>query len=426
MRLVGLPRATVRRVSAAEVLQDTVRAHHGWVVARLVRSVRDLDLAEDALQRAFEAALVCWPEEGVPEEPRAWLLRTARRRAIDELRHRTMRRAKAPELTWLEALRQDERAAEDVDTEVRDDMLRLLFTCCHPALSLEAQVALTLRVVAGLETEEIARAFLVPVPTMAQRLVRAKRKIQAAQIPYRVPGLAELDERLAGVLGVLYLVFNEGYTATAGAAHVRGDLCSVARGWARELARLLPTQPEALALVALILLQDSRRDARVDANGDLVLLADQDRTRWDRAAIEEGCALVRRALRLGSPGTYAVQAAIAAVHAEATDADDTDWRQIVGLYDLLLRIAPTPIVALNRAVAVAFAVGFEQGLTAVERLADDLADYHLFHASRADLLRRVGRHVEAGRAYEAALARCQNEAERRFLTRRLAALTPGA
>jgi len=408
-------------MSANAAIQRVVREHHGWVLARLVRSVRDLTLAEDSLQLALEAALVQWPRDGVPDQPRAWLVRTARRRAIDELRHRTMRREKEREIEWLEALRQDERGAPS-EADLPDDMLRLLFTCCHPALAREAQVALTLRAIAGLETEEIARAFLVPVPTMAQRLVRAKRKIERANIPYRVPGRSELDERLESVLAVLYLVFNEGYAASAGAELVRRDLCTVAIRWTRELVQLLSEASEAVGLLALMRLQDSRRETRTDADGDLVLLEDQDRSAWDQRAIEEGAALVRHALQMGPPGPYALQAAIAAVHAEAPRADATDWVQLVGLYDVLLQAMPSPVVALNRAVAVAFAHGFEVGLAAMDGLESELSRYHLFHAARADLLRRLDRPSDARAAYEQALELCQNEAERRFLSGRLDAL----
>lgn len=411
-------------MSATAAVQRVVREHHGWVLARLVRSVRDLELAEDSLQLALEAALVQWPRDGVPDQPRAWLVRAARRRAIDELRHRSMRREKEREIEWLEALRQDERGAPSDAHEVPDDMLRLLFTCCHPALAREAQVALTLRAIAGLETEEIARAFLVPVPTMAQRLVRAKKKIQRAQIPYRVPGRSELGERTEAVLAVLYLVFNEGYSASGGAALVRRELCAVAIRWTRELVALLPESAEAVGLLALMRLQDSRRDARVDAEGDLVLLEEQDRARWDQEAIAEGVALVRRALQMGPPGPYALQAAIAAVHAEAPTPEATDWVQLVGLYDVLLRVVPSPVVALNRAVALAFARGFEVGLAAMDGLEPELERYHLFHAARADLLRRLDRPGAAREAYARALELCQNEAERRYLDRRLRAIRP--
>ncbi|HJL15679.1 MAG TPA: sigma-70 family RNA polymerase sigma factor [Sandaracinaceae bacterium LLY-WYZ-13_1] len=401
-------------------IRDTVREHHGWAIARLVRTLRDLDLAEDALQAALEAALVQWRAQGIPGSPRAWLVRAARNKAIDELRRRTMRQRKEDELQWLAAL-QREATAPDEAPAVEDDLLRLVFTCCHPALAYEAQIALTLKTIVGLSTKEIARAFLVPAPTMAQRLVRAKTKLRMAGVPYRVPERSELDARLAGVLHVVYLIFNEGYLATRGDGLVRRDLCRHGTRLGYELARLFPEHGEVLGLLALIRLQDSRRDARVDAAGELVLLSDQDRERWDRDAIVEGLALTRRALRR-QPGRYALQAAIAAVHAEATRAEDTDWPQIVGLYDRLMRRAPTPVVALNRAVALAFAEGPAVGLSAMDALADPLGDYHLFHAARADLLRREGRLAEAAAAYHEALERCDNEAERRFLRGRLTAL----
>jgi len=408
----------VDEVSAA--IRDTVREHHGWAVARLVRTLRDLDLVEDALQAALEAALAQWPAQGIPDSPRSWLVRTARNKAIDELRRRTMRQGKEDELQWLGALQREAKAPDEAPP-VEDDMLRLIFTCCHPALAREAQIALTLKTIAGLTTEEIARAFLVPTPTMAQRLVRAKKKIRAAGVPYRVPERSELDARLAGVLHVVYLIFNEGYAATSGDAHVRRDLCRHATRLGQELARLYPDHGEVLGLLGLVRLQDSRRDARVDSRGDLVLLPDQDRNLWDREAIAEGVALTREALRR-RPGRYALQAAIAAVHAEARRAEDTDWQQLVGLYDVLMQHAPTPVVALNRAVALAFAHGPDVGLSAMDELAEHLDDYHLFHAARADLLRREQRHDDAAAAYREALARCENEAEKRFLQGRLDAL----
>ncbi|MCA9551346.1 MAG: sigma-70 family RNA polymerase sigma factor [Myxococcales bacterium] len=401
-------------------IQRLAREHHGWVLARLVRTVRDLDLAEDALQDALLAALRQWPEAGIPDDPRAWLVSAARNKAIDALRHRALRTKKAEELGWLEALRAE--VAAPPEGPIRDDMLRLVFTCCHPALSLEARVALTLRAVAGLETEEIARAFLVPVPTMAQRLVRAKNKIKAAGIPFAVPGASDMPPRLESVLAVLYLVFNEGYAATSGAELVRRDLCGVALRLARALAELLPQEGEVLALYGLMLLHDARAEARSTPAGDLVLLADQNRARWDRAQVARGLDAVQHSLRLGAAGVYTVQAAIAAVHAEAETAEDTDWPQIVGLYDALMARAPTPVVALNRAVAVAMARGPAAGLALLEELAGPLAEYHLYHAARADLLRRMGARAEAAAAYRRALETPCNAAERRFLEGRLAAV----
>lgn len=406
------------REDVARAIRGVVREHHRWVLARLVRVVRDLDLAEDALQSALEAALAQWAEDGIPDAPRAWLVRTARFKAIDALRHRTMRRGKAEEVGWLETLRR-EPTPEPEELGAEDDMLRLIFVCCHPAMGRDAQVALTLRTIAGLTTEEIARAFLVPVPTMAQRLVRAKKKIQRAGVPYRVPGRRELDERLASVLAVVYLVFNEGYTASQGATHVRTQLCDVAIDLGAELVRLFPEHGEVLGLVGLMHLQDSRRATRVDAAGDLVLLEAQDRSRWDRARIDAGVALTRSALRTGSWGGYALQAAIAAVHAEAPTAEATDWAQIVLLYDRLLERTGSAVVALNRAVAIAFARGLDEGLRALSELEEALTGYHLYWAAKADLLRRRGDFQDAAESYRAALARCENDAERRYLERRL-------
>lgn len=399
-------------------IETVVRAHHGWVLARLMRSLRDMDLAQDALQAALEAAFVQWTRDGVPDTPRAWLVRTARNKAIDELRKRTLRQERADEVAWLQELRQD---TAPPDVGIEDDMLRLIFTCCHPALAVEARLALTLRTIAGLETEEVARAFLVPVPTMAQRLVRAKKKIRDAGIPYEVPEGSQLDERLGSVLLVVYLVFNEGYTATSGEALVRTQLCDHALRLARDLCVLFPDRGEVFGLAGLIFLQDSRRSARTDAQGNLVLLEHQDRSLWNADAIDQGLELTKRALQM-QPGPYALQAAIAAVHAEAPSSSETDWPQIVALYDLLLRHVPTPVVRLNRAVALAFAHGWQVGLDAMETLDDALNKYHLFHSARADLLRRLGHTKEAAAAYTKALALCANESERTFLAERLKAL----
>jgi RNA polymerase sigma-70 factor (ECF subfamily) len=398
-------------------LQAVIREHHGWVVAHLVRTVRDLELAEDALSRAIEAALVQWPGSGIPDAPRAWLVRAARHKAIDELRRRATWAKKAEDLAIARALDADD---ADDDMPMRDDMLRLLFTCCHPALPEEARIALTLSAVVGLGAEEIARAFLVAPTTMAQRLVRAKRKIKDAGVPYRVPEADELPERLAGVRTVVYLVFNEGYSATSGDALVRHDLCRHAIRLASSLRELYETDAECTGLLALLLLHDSRRAARADAHGDLVLLGEQDRGLWDREQIAVGIELVTLALRRAPPGPFALQAAIAAVHAQAPSTEQTDWPQIVALYDRLFVLVPTPVVALNRAVALAFATAPAAGLAAVDALADELGGYFLFHAARGDLLRRCGHNVEAALAYETAASLCHNQAELRFLRRRAA------
>jgi len=406
------PRAEVQRV---------VRQHYGWVLARLMRSVHDIDLAQDALQQALEAALMQWPRGGLPESPRAWLVAAAKNRAIDELRRRTLHANKEDEIAGLHALTRTSDDPRD-DQPIRDDMLRLVFTCCHPALGREAQVALTLRTIAGLETEEIAKAFLVPVSTMAQRLVRAKTKIRVAQVPYVVPSAEDWGDRLAGVLAVVYLVFNEGYVATHGQQLIRRDLCRIAIGLGRELCEMMPDSAEVDGLLALMLLTDSRSEARTSPTGDLVLLEDQDRRRWDRAQIDEGRSLTKRAVALPGPGPYALQAAIAAVHAEASDASATDWPQIVALYGELFTRAPTAVVALNRAVAIAMAFGPERGLSEMASLEEALAGYYLYYSARADLLRRLGRDGEAIAEYRRAIAACQNETERRFLERRVRAL----
>lgn len=386
----------------------------------------DFDLAEEAVQEAFLIALERWARDGLPRNPGAWITTTARNRAIDRLRRERLLAAKRGALARLEALRADEtRPAEEVVSAIEDDRLRLIFTCCHPALSVETRVALTLRTLGGLRTAEIARAFLVQEATMAQRLVRGKRKIAAARIPYRVPPPTELPERLRSVLAVLYLVFNEGYLATAGDALIRRSLCAEAIRLTRLLARLMPEEPEVRGLLALMVLQNSRRDARVGADGRMVLLEHQDRSRWDRAEIAEGLRLLDEAITSGPVGPYQVQAAIAALHARAERAEDTDWRQIAALYGRLGRLEGSPVVELNRAVAVGMVEGAQRGLELMEALAETLHRYHLFHAARADLLRRLDRLDEAAAAYRRALDLTGNEVERRFLEGRLAEILDG-
>ncbi|HKE17893.1 MAG TPA: RNA polymerase sigma factor [Kofleriaceae bacterium] len=425
------------------------REESGRILATLIRALGDFDLAEDVLQEAFAAAIDQWPRDGAPDSPRAWLTSTARNKAIDQIRRRRALHDRRGAIEALAALAADERSeatfealefahparsrrpAAAADTQVEpvapsaplgDDRLRLIFTCCHPALATEAQVGLTLRTLCGLTTEEIARAFLVPVPTLAQRLVRAKAKIRGAGIPYQVPGPELLRERVEAVAAVIYLVFNEGYAATAGDALLRVDLCAESIRLCRLLGQLLPCEAEVTGLLALVLLHDARRPARVGPGGELVLLEHQDRGRWSRSQIDEALPLVERALHGRPVGQYAVQAAIAAVHARAARAADTDWPQIAALYAVLAGIAPSPVVELNRAAAVAMAEGPECGLVLLDRLVESgaLPRYHLLPAARADLLRRLGRNGEAAAAYREAIALVSNEPERRFLAGRLA------
>ena len=402
----------------SRTIETLYRSESGRVLATLVRLLGDLELAEEAMHEAFAAALEAWPRTGIPDNPRPWLISTARFKAIDAMRRRARFQGAQRELIAHMESRVDEAGGED--DEIADDRLRLIFTCCHPALPPEAQIALTLREVCGLTTEEIARAFLVTPATLAQRIVRAKARIRETPIPYEVPGPQEMPERLSAVLHVVYLVFNEGYSAAAGAEVTRAELTGEAIRLGRLLAELQP-EPEASGLLALMLLQESRRAARTSATGGLILLENQDRALWNRAQIAEGVALVERSLGSRRFGTYTLQAAIAAVHAEAESAATTDWRQIVALYNQLVRVQPSPVVHLNRAVAIAMCDGPEAGLVHIDALLaqGELADYYLAHSARADLCRRLGRVAEARASYERALALTQQEPERQFLRERI-------
>ena len=414
------PRESRRSVTDVNALVDTLyRNESRRVLATLIRVLGDFELAEDALQDAFAAAVEQWPTRGIPDNPRAWLVSAGRFKAIDRIRRRSRFDAALEELAVRLETHTPEPAGWD-DEEMKDDRLRLIFTCCHPALSPEAQVALTLREVCGLTTEEIAHAFLTATPTVAQRVVRAKRKIRDAQIPYEVPSRRDLPERLDSVLHVVYLVFNEGYSATFGDSVTRSDLSGEAIHLGRMLLELLP-EAEVMGLLALMLLHESRRAARSTPEGDLILLDEQDRSLWNREQIDEGRALVERAMSTGEVGAYTIQAAISAVHAEAHHSDETDWAQIVSLYDLLLRANPSPVVELNRAVAVAMRDDAEAGLALIDELLHRgvLAEYHLAHSARAEMCRRLGRMADARASYQRALALTQQEPERRFLERRL-------
>ncbi len=397
------------------------RDQSGAILATLIRRLGDFDLAEESLHEAFAAAIDQWPREGAPEQPVAWLVQTAKHKAIDRLRRGSLYTEKLGKLAEIAEIERATHGPDADDRPIPDDLLRLLFTCCHPALAIDAQVALALRTLGGLTTEEIARAFLVPVATLAQRLVRAKKKIRDAAIPYRIPESHDLPERLDAVLAVVYLIFTEGHAATQGDTPIRADLCAEAIRLGRLLVRLFPDAPETRGLLALLLLTDARRRARLDADGEIVPLEEQDRARWDRKKIDEGAALLDEIVRGGALGAYALQAAIAAVHARAARPEDTAWREIATLYGLLARVTPSPVIELNRAIAVAMAEGAERGLGLLDELEarGELDDYHLLAAARADLCRRAGRLDDAAESYRRALALAGNEGERRFLERRL-------
>ena len=404
----------------AEEIEALYRRESGPILATLIRRLGDFDVAEESLQEAFAAALEQWPHEGAPNEPVAWLVQTAKHKAIDRLRRGSLYTEKLGELAAIAATERATIGPEERPV-IPDDLLRLLFTCCHPSLAIDAQVALALRTLGGLTTEEIANAFLLPVPTLAQRLVRAKKKIRDAKIPYAIPEPAELDERLEAVLAVVYLIFTEGHAATYGDSPIRADLCAEAIRLARLLVKLFPASSEAGGLLALLLLTDARRGGRLDEAGEIVPLEEQDRSRWDRAKLDEGLAQLETLLRGESLGPYALQAAIAAVHARARRAEDTAWREIAALYSLLANVNPSSIVELNRTVAVAMAEGAERGLALLDVLEarGDLEDYHLLAAARADLLRRARRFAESAASYRRAIELASNDGERRFLERRL-------